>query len=41
MMYSKQEVVDILDGLKERLSVQMDKEMSYYLNMNGKIIFTF
>ena len=36
MMFSKQEVTEIMDGLKDKITNQMDKEISYYLNMNGK-----
>jgi hypothetical protein len=35
MMFSKQEVIDLLEGIKENITLQMDKEISYYLNMNG------
>lgn len=35
MMYSKQEVEDFIDSLKDNVSSSMDSEISYYLNMNG------
>jgi hypothetical protein len=37
MMFSKQEVTDIMEGIKEKITFQMDKEISYYLNMNGNL----
>lgn len=38
MMFSKKEVIDILEVIKEKITFEMDKEISYYLNMNGIII---
>ena len=34
-MFSKKEVSDLIETLKDKITYQMDKEMSYYLNMNG------
>jgi hypothetical protein len=36
MMFSKAEVSDMLSKLKENITSQMENEMSYFVNMNGK-----
>ncbi len=39
MMFSKNDVTEIMEGLKDKITNQMDKEITYYLNMNGKKLF--
>lgn len=38
-MYSQADLSEIFEKLKETVSTNMDSEMSYYINMNGKRIF--
>lgn len=38
MMFSKQEVSEMFENLKDQVSTNMDNEISYYLNMNGKVL---
>ncbi len=36
MMYSKEEVEDIIYQMKDTITSNMSNEIRYYLNMNGK-----
>jgi hypothetical protein len=36
MMFNKDDVTDFFDEIKKNVSKEMNQEMSYYINMNGK-----
>jgi hypothetical protein len=37
MMYSQDDLKEIFENLKEIITSNMNSEINYYLNMNGKI----
>ena len=38
MMYSKADVIEMFDKLKDQVSYNMETELAYYINMNCKSI---
>jgi hypothetical protein len=37
-MYSQEDIKRMIEKLKNKISYNMDEEISYYMNMNGTII---
>jgi hypothetical protein len=39
MMYSKADVIEMFEKLKDLVSTNMENELAYYINMNCKLLY--